>query len=85
MKIRNTNTILYHPQTNAQADVCSKTITTYLKTQVLNSTLDWEQYFAPMMFTINTSYHRSIKTSPFEVTFGIEPRTAQNPNPDIRK
>ena len=37
------------------------------------------------MFAYNTNYHRRIKTTPFQVTFGLEPRTAQNPNPDLRK
>jgi hypothetical protein len=37
----------YHQQTNAQAEVCNKTIAAYLKTQVLSSTLDWEQYIPP--------------------------------------
>jgi hypothetical protein len=40
---------------------------------------------APMMFTYKSSNHRSIRTTPFEVTFGLEPRTAQNPNPDLRR
>jgi ribosomal protein L30/L7E len=35
--IKKTNTAPYHPQTNAQAKVCNKTIAAYLKTQVLNS------------------------------------------------
>jgi transposase InsO family protein len=79
VKIKKTNTTPYHPQTNAQAEVCNKTIAAYLKTQVLNSTLDLEQYIVPMMF----AYHRSIKTSPFEVTFEIEPMTGESPNPDL--
>jgi hypothetical protein len=39
-----TNTTLFHLQTNAQAEVCNKTIAAYLKTQFLSSTIDWEQY-----------------------------------------
>ncbi len=79
MRIKKTNTTPYHQQTNAQAEVCNKIIAAYyLKTQVQNSTLDWKQYMGPMMFAHNTRYHRSIKTTPFEVTFGIEPRTGQN-------
>ena len=39
---------------------------------------------APMMFAYNTSFHKTIKISPFEITFGIEPRICPNPNPDLR-
>jgi hypothetical protein len=38
-----------------------------------------------MIFAFNTSYPRSIKTTPFEVVFGPKPRTAQKPNPDLRR
>jgi hypothetical protein len=36
------------------------------------------------MFTTPVIY-RSIKTTTFEVKFGLEPRTAENPNPDVRR
>jgi hypothetical protein len=61
MRIKNSNTTPYHPQTNAQAEVYNKTIAAYLKTQVLSSTLDWEQYIAPMIIAYTTSYHCNIK------------------------
>jgi len=32
-----------------------------------------EQFIPPMMFSYNTSFHRSIKTSPFFLTFGVHP------------
>jgi hypothetical protein len=54
MSVKKTTTFPYHPKTNAQVEVCSKTITTYLKTQVDSNTLDWKQYMAPMAFAYNT-------------------------------
>jgi hypothetical protein len=49
------------------------------------STFDWEQYIAPLMFSYNTSFHRSVKNTPFFLTFGIEPRLPSFPNPDLRE
>ena len=74
-----------HPQCNSQAEVANKTIAKYLASFVDESTLDWEDYVAPLMFAYNTSYHRSIKTSPFFLTYGMEPRTPTFPGPEIRR
>jgi hypothetical protein len=49
MIIKKTNTTPYCRQTNAQAEVCNKTIAAYLKTQVSSSTLDLEQYVSNAM------------------------------------
>ena len=38
-----------------------------------------------MAFAYNTSFHRTIKTSPYELTFVIEPRITNFATPDIRK
>ena len=75
MNVKKTNTSPYHPQTNAQVEVCNKTIATYLKTQVSTDTLDWELYMAPMAFAYNTSFHRTLKATPFKITYGQEART----------
>ena len=75
MKVKKTTTSPYHPQTNAQVEVCNKTIAQYLATQVSKSTLDWELFLAPMSFAYNTGFHRSIKNSPYAVTYGQQPRT----------
>ena len=62
-----------HPQANAQAEVVNKTIARYLASFVDETTLDWEPFLFPLMFSYNTAYHRSIKTSPFFLTYGIHP------------
>ena len=64
----------HHPQCNSQAEVANKTIAKYLASFCDDSTLDWERYLAPLMFSYNTSFHRSIKNTPFYLTFGMEPR-----------
>jgi hypothetical protein len=39
------------------------------------STLNWEWYLASLMFYYyNTSYHRTINTTLFELTYGVKPR-----------
>jgi len=74
----------HHPQCNSQAEVANKTIAKYLASFCDDSTLDWELYLAPLMFSYNTSFHRSIKSSPFFLTFGMEPRLPSLPTPDLR-
>ena len=44
----------------------------YYKT---TDTLDWELYMAPMAFAYNTSFHRTLKATPFKITYGQEART----------
>jgi len=74
-----------HPQCNSQVEVANKTIAKYLASLCDDSTLDWEMYLVPLMFSYNTSFHRNIKTSPFFLTFGMEPRLPTMPAPDLRR
>jgi hypothetical protein len=73
----------HHPQCNSQAEVANKTIAKYLASFCDDSTLDWELYLAPLMFSYNTSFHRSVKTTPFYLTFGMEPQLPNLPTPDL--
>jgi hypothetical protein len=73
----------HHPQCNSQAEVANKTIAKYLASFCDDSTLDWELNLAPLMFSYNTSFHRSIKSSPFFLTFGMEPHLLHLPTPDL--
>ncbi len=77
------HTLSRHPACNSQAKVVNKTIAKYLRNLVRDDTLDWEQYLCPLMFSYNTSFHRSIKTTPFFIMFGIEPRLPAFPGQDL--
>jgi transposase InsO family protein len=75
MSIKKTTSSPYHPQTNAQVEICNKTIATYLRTKVETSTLDRELYKALMAFAYNTSFHKQTKTSTFTLINGMDLRT----------
>ena len=85
LKMKHQTTSARHPQCNAAAEVCNKTIAKYLNSFVDASTLDWELYLPPLMFSYNTSYHRSVKNSPYFLTFGIDPRLPSFPAPDLNR
>jgi hypothetical protein len=70
MEMKHGRTSAYHPQCNSQAEVANKTIAKYLRNVVDTTTLDWEAYLAPLMFSYNTSFHRTIQSSPYFLTFG---------------
>jgi hypothetical protein len=75
----------HHPQCNNQAEVANKTIAKYFSSFCDDSTLDWELYLATVMFSYNTSFHRTIKTLPFFLTYGMEPRLPALPAPNLRQ
>ena len=85
MHITHLTTSPYHPQCNSQAEVMNKTIAKYLSSFVNESTLDWELYLAPMMFSYNTSIHSSTHFSPAYLTFGHEPRHPLFPSTDLQR
>jgi len=85
LQLNHHTTSARHPQCNATAEVCNKTIAKYLNSFVDQSTLDWELYIAPLMFCYNTSYHRSVKNTPYFLTYGMDPRLPAFPAPDLRR
>ena len=83
--IKHTTTTPAHPQCNAQVEVFNKTVAKYLASFVDNSTLDWEQYIPALMFSYNTSYHSTTHTTPYELLYGMKPRTPSLPATDIQR
>ncbi len=74
LEIKGAHTVPADPQCISQAEIFNKTLATYIKNVVNESTLNWKWYLAPSLFCNNTSYHRTINTSPFELTSGMKPR-----------
>ena len=85
LQIKHSHTTPYHPQCNAQAEVQNKVIAKYLASFVDKTTLDWPLYIAPMAFAYNTALHRSIKSTPFFLTYGIDARLPSLPDPDLNR
>ena len=75
MDIKRSRTTPYHPACNSQVEVCNKFIAKYLGDFVDKNTLNWEVFLPAMAFAYNTSQHRSIKTTPFFLTFGMDHNT----------
>ena len=74
LQITHSTTTAYHPQCNSQAEVADKMITKYLTSYISETTLDWEDYLAPMMFLYNTSFQQLVQNTLFFPTHGMEAR-----------
>ena len=85
LDIKHTTTTPGHPQCNAQVETFNKIIAKYMSAFVEKTTLDWQLYLAPMMFSYNTTFHTTISTTPFELLYGMKARTPSFPNPDIQR
>ena len=81
--IKHTTTTPVHPQCNVKVEVFNKKVAKYLFLFVDNSTLDWEQYIPALMFSYNTCNHSTTHTPPFELLYGMKPRTPSLPAADI--
>ena len=73
LQFKHKTTSAYHPQCNAQVEIANKTIAKYLASFVDEHTLNWEDYIFPLMLSYNTSIHSATKSSPYELTFAMEP------------
>ena len=75
-QVKHFTTTPYHPQSNAQAEVFNRTMTRYLRAALIEQgreCTDWEPLISMLQFQYNTSLHRAIKSTPFNVLFGFDP------------
>jgi len=71
--IRHFKTSVGHPQTNAAAETFNRTIINYMKSMLNDNTLDWETWIPSMLLAYNTRIHEATKTTPFFLTYSMDP------------
>jgi hypothetical protein len=63
----------FHPQTDGQSEVVNKVIAMYLRCVTGDRPRAWVDWLAWAEYCYNTSYHSTLRATPFEVVYGRPP------------
>ncbi|KAG1277745.1 hypothetical protein G6F66_012218 [Rhizopus arrhizus] len=70
----------YHPQTNGRVEQFNGTLVRGIKKMTATHPKIWDTYLHSILYAYRTKCHQSIGISPYELLYGIPPRS---PNEDI--
>ncbi|GJQ90759.1 putative reverse transcriptase domain-containing protein [Tanacetum coccineum] len=65
----------YHPKTDRQSERTIQTLKDMLRACVIDYVKGWEKHLPLVEFSYNSSYHASIKATPFEALYGWKCRS----------
>jgi hypothetical protein len=63
----------YHPESDGQTERVNQCLEQYLRTMAFQQPKKWSQWLTTAEWWYNSSYHTSIKTSPFEALYEYSP------------
>ena len=63
----------YHPQMNRQTERVNQCLETYLRCMVGAKLKDWSKWWGLAEWWCNTTFHASIKPTPYEAVYGQIP------------
>lgn len=69
----------YHPQSNGIDERFNGTLTRVLRSYVEENQIDWDGKLKWAVYLYNTTVHNSTGFSPYQVLFGLDPRSALKP------
>jgi transposase InsO family protein len=75
LRIKKVKTTAHHPESNGVVEIFNKTLKKTLKLWVSEQQNDWDVLLPYAIFAYNTSYHTTIKQTPFYMNHGREART----------
>jgi hypothetical protein len=70
----------YHPQTDGQTERVNRTLEDVVRSFVSIRQREWAQHLPMAEFAINNSTHPAINTTPFLLTYGVNPDTRKSPS-----